>query len=316
MSYVAPSSPLPIGGVLDNWLRLFRESFSRCWALAAIAAASVAILIFLVKPLPATQTMALWQQRLQSWSMLNGPQGPVAAVLMILIELAVSGALLANQVAVIRGQPLTFGKSLTAGLRRFPHLLGGFVLLMLIMMGVAMALAIPLLIVAFAVGFATGLSHSSAGGVGGHLVGLGIIFILGIAAVVAMSYVTVRLQLWQPAIFADNDSAPASIGRSWRLVGGHWWRTTVILFVGGIVIAVLGYLVPWLVGLAFGVFRAHAAGLPGALRTLRLIQVFAQATRMVTLPLTTALSLAIYHDLKLRREGADLAARTEALGGA
>ncbi len=40
----------------------------------------------------------------------------------------------------------------------------------------------------------------------------------------------------------------------------------------------------------------------------------AQLTRIVTLPLLTAIWRAISHDLKLRREGADLAARAQALG--
>lgn len=314
MSYVAPSSPLSIGGVLDNWLRLFRESFGQCWVLAAVAAVTVGILIFFVKvPLPA-QTMTLWQQRLQSWSMINGPQGPLAAVLMILIGLAVTGALLAAQVAVVQGRPLSFAEALTAGLRRLPRMLWGFVLLTLVMIGVGLVVSIPLAIVA---GVTVGLTHHAGTSMASHLFAFGLTLIFVFVALLTLSYVAVRLQLWQPSIFAENDSATASLGRSWRLVGGHWWRTTAILFVGGIVIGVLGYAVPWLVGLALGVFGAGTAGLlPSALFALHLIQVFAQATRVITLPLTTSLSLAIYHDLKLRREGADLAARTEALSGA
>lgn len=316
MSYVAPSSPSSIGGVLDSWLRLFRESFSRCWALAALAAASVGALVFLSTPTLPPDTLALWQQRLQMWSLLNGPQGALASVLMIVVALIATGALLAAQVAVMRGQPPTFAQALGTGLRRFPRMLGGFILLMLIMIGVGMAVAVPLVIVAVVGGVAAALAHHPAGGITGDLWALGLLLILVILAAVLVSYVTVRLQLWQAAIFTDDDDAMASLRRSWRLVGGNWWRTTSILFVGGIVIAVLGYVVPWVVGLMFGVFAQNATSLEHALRTVRLIQLFAQATRVITLPLTTALSLAIYHDLKLRREGADLAARTEALSGA
>lgn len=317
MSYVAPSAPLSIGGVLDNWLRLFRESFGRCWPLAAIASVAVGILIFLFKPPQSTQAMTLWEQRLQSWATINGPQGPLAAVLMIMIALVVTGALLAAQAGVVRARPLTFAEALTAGLRRLPRMLWGFVLVALAAMGVGLAVGIPLAIVTVVAGITAGLTHHSGTGLAGHLLAFGLTVIFAIGALIAVSYVTVRLQLWQPAIFTEDDTALASLSRSWRLVGGHWWRTTAILFVGGIVIGVLGYAVPWLIGLAFGVFGTGTGGLlPGALFALQLTQLFAQATRVITLPLTTSLSLAIYHDLKLRREGADLAARTEALSGA
>lgn len=313
MTYVAPSEPQSIGGVLDSWLRLFRDSFGRCWTLAALSSVTAGILIFLVTPVLPAQAMGAWQQRLQQWAMLNGPQGALAPVLVMLIELVVAGALFAMQVAVMQGRFLTFGEALTWGLRRFPRMLWGFVLVMLAIVGVGMAVGIPVALVA---GVTAGLTHYSGAGIAGHFFALAVVFITAIAAVIVIAYVTVRLAIWQPAIFIEDDSATASIGRSWRLVKGHWWRTSVILFVADIVMMVLGFAVPWLVGLALGVFSAQGTALSAALFTVRLIQVFAQATRIITLPLGTALWLAIYHDLKLRREGTDLAARAEALSGA
>jgi Membrane domain of glycerophosphoryl diester phosphodiesterase len=303
MSFVAPSSPQSIGGILDGWLRLFRESFGRCWALAAVATLMAAILIFLVEPVHPPQAMTLWRQRLWLLSVLNEPKGSLASVLVTLISLLISGALLAAQVAVFRGRSLTFVAALTTGLSRFPRMLGGLVLCTVAAAGTGMAVGTA---VAVSAGVAAAFALHPLTGAAAHAFGVAgaVIFIM-----IPAMYMFVRLSLWQPAIFAEGDSATDAIGRSWRLVKGHWWRTTAILFVAAVVIFTLGTITPLLVGLMLGVFNAPTTGLPGESSTLRFIQVLSQTTRVVTLPLATSISLTIYHDLKLRHESADLAAR-------
>ena len=34
--YARPTAPLPIGGVVDDAIKLYRESFARCWPIALI----------------------------------------------------------------------------------------------------------------------------------------------------------------------------------------------------------------------------------------------------------------------------------------
>jgi hypothetical protein len=303
MSFVAPSSPQSVGGILDAWLRLFRVSFSRCWALAAVATLMVAILIFLVEPVRPPQAMSLWRQRLWLLSVLNKPQGSLASVLVTLIRLLISGALLAAQVAVFRGRSLTFVAALTTGLSRFPRMLAGFVLCAIVALGTGTAVGT---LVAVSVGLGAALALHPLNGGAAHTFGVAVavIFIM-----IPAMYMFVRLALWQSAIFAEGDSATGAIGHSWRLVKGHWWRTTAILFVSAVVIFTLNTVTPLLFGLVLGVFNAHTTGLPVGLSTLRFVQVLSQTTWVVTLPLATSISLTIYHDLKLRHEGADLAAR-------
>lgn len=303
MSFVAPSSPQSIGGILDEWLRLFRVSFSRCWALAAVATLMVAILIFLVEPAHPPQAMTLWRQRLWLLSVLNKPQGSLASVLVTLIRLLISGALLASQVAVFRGRSLTFVAALTTGLSRFPRMLAGFVLCAIAAVGTGMAVG-TLVAVSAGLGAAFALHPLTGGAAHTFGVAVAVIFIM-----IPTMYMVVRLALWQPAIFAEGESATGAIAHSWRLVKGHWWRTTAILFVAAVLIVTLNTIMPLLFGLLLGVFNAHTTGLPVESSTLRFIQFLSQTTWVVTLPLATSISLTIYHDLKLRHEGADLAAR-------
>ncbi len=307
MTYEASSAPQSIGGVLDDWLRLFSASFNRCWVLALIAVAAGSLLVFAVHPALPPLNASLWQHRLQLWSLLNGPQNALATLVLALIQLAITGALFATQNGVMRSQSLSTNEALSTGARRLPRLVLGFILQALIMLAIMIPAIILGIIAAVMV-----KSHSPALRHDGLLILLGVV--LSLAVITAVIYVGVRLMLWQAAIFAEDDGAAAALGRSWRLVRGNWWRVTVILFVADVVIAVLGFVVPWALSAALGLFTIHAAQLSDFSAHLRVAQVISQATHLLTLPLTSAIMLVVFRDLTLRREGGDLAARTEALG--
>lgn len=308
MTYMAPSAPLTIGGVLDEWLHLFRESFSRCWTLALVVVVTGGALVMLVTPTLPSVNLPVWQNHLQMWSLLNGPQNALAVVIQGLIGLWVTGALFAEQIALTRGQHLTTGEALRTGWRRLPHMLLGFLLLGLIIG----AVMIPIFIVAIMAGV---MAHAAMLEAASHGAVIAVVIVIALGAVAAVIYLSVRLQLWQAALFSESGGAATALGRSWRLVKGHWWRVTIIMFVAGIVMSILGFVLPWGIGIALGVFATHGVQTADAVRYLRIVQFISQAARLITLPLTTAVSIAIFRDLTLRREGGDLAARAEALSG-
>ena len=305
MKYVAPSEPQPIGGVLDDWLRLFRCSFRRCWPLGLLAALAGMALQLIVIPRPPPPGLSLLQYLQQTASTVRMPQVIVGDMVFWLIVLVVYGALLAQQVAVVRGdESQSAGDSLATGLRRLPSMLLGGVLLALI-------LGVLILPAGISAGLLIGL-HRAQGAPAPLL--LGAVGILALALL--LLYLSVRLEFWLPAIFAENFGGAASLGRSWRLVKGHWWRVTAITFVAGIIMWVLNLAIGGTLGLIGAVFAAHGHGLgPGdILYRIRFGAALALLARVVTMPLLTAVWLAIYRDLRLRLEGADLAARAEALG--
>ena len=305
MKYVAPSAPLSIGGVLDDWLRLFRSSFSGCWPLALIAAVAGTAVQLLVVPRPPRPGLSVLQYLEQTGSMVHTPQILLGDIVFWLILLVVYGALLAQQTAVMGARaPLSFGGALNSGLRRLPQMLLAGVLLALILGAVFMPAGVSL-------GLLIGLRRA---GHDSRSLLLGAVF--GIAALsLLLIYLSVRLQFWLPAIFVDDCGGAASLGRSWRLVKNHWWRVTAITFVAGVIIWILSVAIGGTAGAVAALLGAHGTGPADMLYRLRLGAAIATIARLVTMPLLTAVWLAIYRDLKLRLEGSDLTARAEALGG-
>ncbi len=196
MSYVPPSAPLSIGGVLDDWLRIFRESFSRCWPLTLVAIAAGVLLEYLVTPsVPAAGTPPL-QYYLQMWSAVSVPQSFLAQLLFYLALGLVYGALLAQQWAMIRGAaPLEAADALTRGLKRLPQMILGAILLALIII----AIVLPAGVIG-AVAF--GLFHDRATpGLSPIMLLFAVAVLLGCGAII---YVAARLQLWPAALFAED----------------------------------------------------------------------------------------------------------------
>jgi hypothetical protein len=303
MKYVAPSGPLTIGGVLDNWLRLFRASIGACWALALLAAIAGALVEFTITPtLPPPAGATGLQNYLHYWSQISGPTTFLADIVLWFVSLVVYGAVLAQQTEIVRGgETFSFGSALAKGLSRVPQMLLGGVLLVLIItavclpFGIVAAVMIPL------------LRHSPLVMLVAAPIVLGMVIVL--------IYVTVRLQLWMAVLFSENLGGAASLGRSWDLVKGQWWRVTGVGFVSGIVIWILSFAVGAVGGFVIGVASVHGSTPDALLRRARLVGAAAQVARLLTMPLLTAVWLAMYQDVKLRREGGDLAARAEALSG-
>jgi len=302
MKYVAPSGPLSIGGVLDNWLRLFRASFAACWAIALLGAVAGALLELSITPtLPPQGTPAL-QNYLHYWSTVRGPATLLSYIVFWLVSLVVYGALLAQQTAVVRGaDAFSFGQAFMQGLRRVPQMMLGAILIVLIVMavsipvGIGAAVAMPL------------LRHSP-------LAILTVILVV-IATVILFIYLMARLQLWLAVMFSENLGGASSLGRSWDLVKGQWWRVTGVTFVAGIIIWILSAAVGGVGGVVIGITGIRGGSPEEMLRRMQLIGAAGQIVQLLAMPLLTAVWLAVYQDVRLRREGGDLAARAEALGG-
>jgi hypothetical protein len=133
--------------------------------------------------------------------------------------------------------------------------------------------------------------------------------------VILLIYLMARLQLWMAVMFSEDLGGASSLGRSWDLVKGQWWRVTGVTFVSGIIIWVLSAAVGGVGGLVIGVIGIHGSSPEELLHRMQLIATAGQIAQLLTLPLLTAVWLALYQDVKLRREGGDLVARAEALSG-
>ncbi len=290
--YTRPAAPRSIGGVLDDSIRLYRASARQWWLPSLLAAA-----------LPLLTALALFAAtgQFSSAGMLTGAATPQQA-LQLMRSPAVWGTYLALvlfsiyfycvigsiAVAVHRGESPTFRESLAVGLRTFPASFVATILFLLAIGAAFVAVIIP--------GTMIGMMLSPLMRIVGVLVLLALpIFLWG------------RLQYWSVAIQAEGDSGTAALGQSWSLSRGHWWRGTTIAGVALIILMVVMLAL-------FSVIGILAATLARDVLMLMLVtQGLSAMLNVAIIPVFPTALTATYFDLKLRREGGDLAARVGGL---
>jgi hypothetical protein len=142
-------------------------------------------------------------------------------------------------------------------------------------------------------------------------VGIGLVLLIIPGIILAVS-----LLLCYPTAMLDDKGPVSALTESHRLVWGNWWRTFVMLTVGIIILAVIYTIVAMVVGM-IAPFLLVGGGADDltlyAFVSVVLIFVFLS---LLLTPFYISLGIAIYWDLKLRKDGGDLAARVGALNPA
>jgi hypothetical protein len=299
--YVRPSAPQSIGGVIDDAIRLYRHSYSRCWLIAFAAAVLYGAVIFTVAlEMPHQAAMGSGSAASIAAQQAIGREMGGYFLLLALVMMAFQGALIARQAAIARGdESATLGSALATGFARLPTFILSALLLYLAVGGCVFLVVIVLVL---PIGWILNHQHMLVRPV---LIGAGVT-----VAGIFLIYVMVRLALFMVAIFADRKGPKASLTTSWHLTKGHWWRSLAILTVGMTIILVLFFAVSLASELL--AFLTHFNG------TYRLLAGPALLTVCYTFmyPMGPALTVSMYNDFKLRREGGDLAARVGALNSA
>ena len=143
-----------------------------------------------------------------------------------------------------------------------------------------------------------------------------IVVLSALLLLVPFVILSVSLLLFVATCVFDGKGPISSLTASHRLVWGNWWRTAAILSVGFILLLVLYFVVLVVVGV-FAPLAGLGAGPDNALLFSVAVGgiVFLLVYLFVT-PFYYSLMLALYWDLKLRKDGGDLAARVGALNPA
>jgi hypothetical protein len=209
---------------------------------------------------------------------IKSPTVLLSYLALIVVTIVVYGALFAQVDAIARGERMPAGAAFALGLRRFPVLLGVSILLGLMVIVGCLLLLIP----------------------GVYLWG-----------VFQLAFIPPILE--RAGVFA-------SLSTSARLVKGNWWRASVIVFVATVMVMVLVLVMSMIAGVVAGIGAAAGAGvadLANATATAQAISLAISAiSNLFTLTFFPSVLLAVYYDLKLRNEGADLASRVGALNAA
>jgi hypothetical protein len=288
--YEKPTAPAGIGGVLDDGIRLWRLSLPLTWGLAVMAQAiRTAPAILFPAPrvaLPANLDLA---QKIMAMAGASSRSSWLAILFGFIAYIFVNAVLLRIN-SVSEDRPMSFSESLAAGAKLLPRTIGFFLLLGLIIGLIVLVAVIPVAIV------------KSVGAGGAIMTGL----LLTVAAILII-YVANKMVVGYPAMIVDDVSATNAISTSWKMTTGFWWRVAMLLAVLGIIGAALGAVLGLLGAAMFG-WLGVASWAPVLVTQLASIVVYSFLGS-----LSPAVILAIYNDLKLRKEGGDLADRVSAL---
>jgi hypothetical protein len=110
-----------------------------------------------------------------------------------------------------------------------------------------------------------------------------------------------------PALLTEGVTGRRALGRSFRLVRGFWWRTFAIIILGSVL---AGILEAALGGVLGAVSFATSSDVVDVVTSL-LSAVVAGA---ITVPFVAAVTIVLYVDLRVRKEGFDLALLVQRFG--
>ena len=122
-------------------------------------------------------------------------------------------------------------------------------------------------------------------------------------ALVLTIWFSTMLSLVTPVVVLENASPGRALARSWRLVNRSFWRVFGITLLAGLIVAIAGGILQ----LPFTLLGAAAGSGIGA--TVILV-IGAIAAGTVTRPITAGVTVLLYVDMRMRKEGLDLALRT------
>lgn len=271
-----PPRPLSVGEAIDLAFRIFRATLLTCLLFAGLAV--------IASELPNIYNLASGHP-LRSILEQRDPLFWLLDVVGTLLTVLLWSAILLRQYAVVSGRGADAGRELGAVLRRLPAL---------VLLGILIGLATV-------VWFVPALAFRGAGAAALLLV----VLVLSLPA----TYVAVALSVAGPVLLITGKGALESMVHSWRLVSGSFWRLAAIYTVGLVLLLVL-YAVAGVAAMAVAVPLAHGdLAVMTAITTVMVVILSSLGT-----PFYTALALAVYGDLSVRREGADLAQRLAAVG--
>ncbi len=140
------------------------------------------------------------------------------------------------------------------------------------------------------------------------------ILILVVAGAIVGSYLYIKFSVAPPAMVLENLGVFASIGRSWSLTRGNFWRLFGINILTNIIISMVTGVFSGVVAL-LGTFSTVVASsstndFMGALSiTFIISMVMTAISLLITLPFSSSVNALLYIDLRMRKEGLDVELR-------
>jgi Membrane domain of glycerophosphoryl diester phosphodiesterase len=309
-----PLRPLALGDILNGAVTLARRNPAATFGLAAIVATVSGVVSTLVESVYRTR-LATNEATLQNGQSLTSQQIShvfgslfaalvpillVSVVLSLVLNAALTGMLSAVIGRGVLGQRTSLGAAWRTG--RIGAVLAATVLLFLLGVAVLVPLAIVVVVLALL-----------------HLTPVAILLgvLGGIAAVVFEILLVIRLSLTLPAVVLERISPVDAIKRSWHLTTGSFWRLFGILLLTALIVGVAGSVLTIPFTLLEAVIGHGSAGLFSIATTTSAAALIVGGigtilATTITRPISASVNVLLYVDLRMRREGLDLALRNVA----
>ena len=305
---VVPLRPLALGDLLDGAVQTMRQNPRVMLGLSAAVMAIAAVLstAFIIVGLPRmVYGFENADQQIQADEVASLVTGGAMSFLLPLVvqglaTIVLTGILIVAVSQAVLGRHPSVGEVWARARPRIPALVGLSLVsgvLVVLVMAVAIVPGVLLLVADQSVG-------------GGLALAAGVL-----VAIVLSVLLYVRLAFAAPALLLERLGVVAALRRSWRLVTGSWWRAFGVLLLGGIIAGAINGLVqlPFslLGNLAGALMGSDAQSLgdvtSGMQIALVITNVGSVLASTVTAPFTAALTALLYIDLRIRREGLDVA---------
>jgi hypothetical protein len=220
----------------------------------------------------------------------------VIAALGFITELILTGLLTVVIGRGVLGHKVSMGEAWRIALPRLPAILGAIILIGLCVIAPWVAVAVLVVILA--------VVHATTAAVIVGVVG-------GIAALYVSVWFPVMFSLAAPAVVLERQGPARSLARSWRLVRKSFWRVFWILLLAALIVLIAGAvlqipfsLLTTLIGGSAGFVGLAGTGSVAGVIIGAVGSIVAGA---VTRPISAGVAVLLYLDLRMRKEGLDLA---------
>ncbi|MGL5859045.1 MAG: hypothetical protein ACRC35_11715 [Angustibacter sp.] len=138
--------------------------------------------------------------------------------------------------------------------------------------------------------------------------------IAGVAAIGVVFLLWVRLAFAPASLLLERIGVGAALTRSWRLVTGSWWRVFGILLLAALIAAVASFtvglpfsLLAGMTAIALGGQDPEAMGIGALVANTLISNLGTVLSTIVVAPFSAAMTSLLYIDVRIRREGLDVA---------
>jgi hypothetical protein len=315
MNTIPQLRAMTLGDLLDAAFHLYRAHFLSFVGIVALLQVPLAMVQFLAQVLIGNRALVEWMRLSARPPQLRPGQSvfdvlPIgnllattAAVaginilLSLFVQSLIAGALAHAIARCYMGQPLTITSAYLLGARRY----GSLILASLIL--TAAPLAALLLVGGSVAGGAAAFAGRARPGL---LIGLAALLALGSLLVVVplLIFFGIRFLLATQAIVLEERGPLAGLGRSWRLVGGSFWRVLGIVATISILIYILAGLPTTIVNVALSF--AGGDPLDNLVRNQAITTLVSQIGTILAQPIALTIYTLLYYDLRIRKEGYDI----------